>query len=263
VGAGNPGGEPGNEQGGEHGNGDDHVPYDRFADLPPVDVAIPDDARELDEDVRSYRREQGSRRLRPRLLRVLFTRRWNAYGLSGPLVVAILLVVALVGTLAALLTPRDPPPLAAGPLSTGATAAPGRPGALLPVGRVRIATTSVDLRQLRPAVFALVTPDCVCEKELEALVTRAMQYRLGVLLVQAAGDGDAAATNELRALAPTGVRNGSAQIAEDTDRALQRAYAPREVTVVLVRTDGVVSAVHRGLRDLRRLELDLARLLHS
>jgi hypothetical protein len=259
VGTGHPGDGANNN---ERPGGDDNVPYDRFADLPPVDVTIPDDASELDEDVHTYLRERRGGLLRRRLGRLLFTRRWNAYGLSGPLVVAILLVVALVGALASLLPPRDPPRSTPTPLSTRATAAPGRPGALLPVGRIRIAGVSLVLRDLRPAVLALVTPACGCEKELDELFNQATQYRLDLLLVHGRPGGQAlAAAAELRLLAAR-VGNGSAQIGEDTDGALTRVYGPRELTAVLVRTDGVVTAVHRGLRDLRRLELDLARLPH-
>jgi hypothetical protein len=252
VGARDPG------DGSDSGAGDEPR-YDRFADLPSIHVEIPDDASELDEDVRSYQREQRADRLRLRALRVLFTRRWNAYGLSGPLVVAILLVVALVGALASLLTPREsiaPSPV---PLSTQATSAPGRPGGLLPTGRIRIAGVSLELSGLRPAVLALFTPACGCEKELDELFTRATQYRLDLLLVHAGVDGGDA--KQFRALAGR-VGNGSAQPADDVDQVLRRTYQPRQLTVLLVRSDGVVTAVHRGLQDLRRLELDLARLPH-
>jgi hypothetical protein len=235
---------------------------DRFADLPPVDIEIPDDASELDEEVRRYRLEQTGRGgTRNRALRLLFTRRWNTYGLSGPLVVAILLVVALVGALASLLTPRDPPARAPSPLSTRASAPPGRAGALLPNGRIRIAGVSVDLRGLRPAVFALVPPSCPCDGELDRLFAGTKQYRLDLLLVPLSDVTGEAQARAFRSLVSR-VGNGSAQSAEDVDGALRRAYEPRGLTAVLVRSDGVVSAVYRGLPDLRRLELDLARLAH-
>src|SRR5580704_13008970 len=38
--------------------------------LPPVDVEIPDDARELDRDVQAYRREQRARRRQLRSMRI-------------------------------------------------------------------------------------------------------------------------------------------------------------------------------------------------
>jgi hypothetical protein len=230
---------------------------DRFADLPPIDVEIPDDARELDEDVRRYRLEQRAARepgpLRPQPA----MRRWTGYGISGPLLIALLLVVALAGAVTSLLNPREPPPRTATPLATRATAAPGRPGALLPTGRVRIAGVAVELRGLRPAVFALLPPACACERELDELFARSRQYRLEPLFV-AAGGGDAKQFRDLVAR----VGNGSAQPAEDIDGALRRAYEPRGLTIVLVRADGVVSAVHRGLPELPRLQLDLARLPH-
>ena len=51
----NPGGEPGRDEGG----------------LPPVDVDIPDDARELDREVLAYQREQRALRRRARWARLL------------------------------------------------------------------------------------------------------------------------------------------------------------------------------------------------
>jgi hypothetical protein len=232
---------------------------DRFADLPPIEVTVPDDLSELDEEVQAYQREQEARqqRLTGRPGRAA-AGGWLRSGRSGPVSAAILLAMALVGALASLLAPsRDSPPRPPSPLATHATAAPGQAGALLPAGQVRVDGEPVDLRSVRPGVFALVTPACNCRREVDQLVRAAAQYRLQVLLVPTAA-GDSGDFRELIAR----VARGSAQPAEDTDAALRTAYAPRELTVILVRADGVVSAVHRGLRQPQRLELDLARLAH-
>ena len=49
--------------------------------LPPVNIVIPDDARELDRDVLAYRRELRAKRRRQRLMRLL--RPFRTLGFGG------------------------------------------------------------------------------------------------------------------------------------------------------------------------------------
>ena len=67
--------------------------------LPPVNIVIPDDARELDRDVLAYHREMRARRRRQRAMRLL--RPINRSGLGGPTalvpLIALCLALALVG----------------------------------------------------------------------------------------------------------------------------------------------------------------------
>lgn len=99
-------------------------------------MVVPDDARELESDRLRWLAEQERRtplpgqerrrtdrwpaadrpgdgepapRLPPVLRRLLLTRRWYRYGLSGPLVVVVLVMVAGVASLAVFLAPRLPP----------------------------------------------------------------------------------------------------------------------------------------------------------
>jgi len=242
----------GDEGGGRERRGDDEW-SGRDGGLP-VELEIPDDARELDPEVRAYRRQLRRSRMRVRLRRLLFTRRWNRYGLSGPLVTAILLLVAIVGSLTILLGPRFPgqPPRA--PLATNPSAAPGEVGGLLPPISLTIAGRTHDVRTLRPAVLALVPPDCRCEGTLDALFGQAKEYGLSIVLV--GGSEGASALRQLR----TKVGNGTAPAAEDEGQRLAAAYRVRGVTAVLVRADGVVIQVHRDLTPRMRLEPDLAQL---
>src|SRR3712207_2927220 len=88
-------------------------------DLPPADVEVPDDARELDADLLRLRREQRAAARQQQVLRVFRTRRYQRFGVSGPAVVAALAVVAVFGTLFAVLGPTRsdrarPAPLAVG-----------------------------------------------------------------------------------------------------------------------------------------------------
>jgi len=220
----------------------------------PLELDIPDDARELDADVRSYRREVRRSRLKVRLRRLVFTRRWNRYGLSGPLVTAILVLVALVGSLATLLGPRGDPRPAPAPLASSPAATPGGLGGLLPAVPLVIDGTPVGAHALRPAVLVLVSPECGCEAALDELFRQAQEYRLQVLLV-----GGPADVPGLRRVAGR-IGNGTARVVEDRTRALALGYGARGLTAVLVRTDGVVTRVHRGLARGMRLEPDLSRL---
>ncbi len=107
--------------------------------LPPVDIEIPDDARELDRDIQAYRRELRMQR-RHRLMRRLggpLTRD----GMVLPLLASCLALTLLAGTLLTMFTARRAVP---GTLQT--TSAPrrsspavGQAGSLLPDASVVIA----------------------------------------------------------------------------------------------------------------------------
>lgn len=56
----------------------------RDDDLAAFDFVIPDDLRELDDEVRAYRREQRREQRRERLRRFLLVHRWHRAGLSAP-----------------------------------------------------------------------------------------------------------------------------------------------------------------------------------
>lgn len=70
--------------------------------LPPVNMSIPDDARELDRDVIAYRRELRARRRRARFARVARPLRGHAVLL--PLIAAFLAIALLMVTMFSLVT---------------------------------------------------------------------------------------------------------------------------------------------------------------
>ena len=88
--------------------------------LPPVDVEIPDDARELDRDVQAYHRELRAERRRSRSLRLHGV--LGRDGMVMPLLICCLVFALITGTLLTLFTST--------PIDQGATAGlrPGVPG---------------------------------------------------------------------------------------------------------------------------------------
>jgi hypothetical protein len=229
-------------------DGDDPLPWD---------VVIPDDIRELDAEVHAFHREVRRERRRAWWMRHLFTRRWNRYGLSGPIVVLILAAVALVGSLMALLSPRPSPPPAQRPLARDAAATPGAIGGLLPATEVLVRGIRREVRELRPAVLALLPRSCECDRTVESLFRQSREYQVEFYLV-----GPEAYAAELRRLAArTG--NGSAAVVVDASERLAAAYQPAGVTAVLVDGAGVVTAVERNLLPGVRLEPRLSTLHRS
>jgi hypothetical protein len=90
-------------------------------DEPPLDVQIPDDARELDRDVLAYRREQRVRRRRSRLRRL--TSPFAGQGTILPLLASILAVCLVAGAMLSVATFSP----ASAPATRPATAPATRP----------------------------------------------------------------------------------------------------------------------------------------
>lgn len=215
----------------------------------PLGVVIPDDLRDLDADIAAYHRERRQAARRARLRQLRFIRTWD--GRSRPGVVVVLLGFAMVASLATLLTPQlDPPPQAA-PLADTAVDAPGGEGALVPDTYVTLRGLPRQVRDLRPAVLALPPPGCDCAADLDEVSSATTSYQLPLYLV-----GEHAHLRELTTLASR-VGNGTTQVLIDEKRALLLAYAPTELTLVLVHADGLVGAVVRWA-DGVRLDSDLA-----
>ena len=101
-----PGGEPGRDDSG----------------LPPVDIEIPDDARELDRDVQAYYRELRAQRRQQRGLRVRGSLAKD--GIVLPLLACCLILALITGTLLTIFT-----------ATSDQTAPPGLPGSSKPTAR--------------------------------------------------------------------------------------------------------------------------------
>jgi hypothetical protein len=235
--------------------------------LPPVDIEIPDDARELDRDVQAYQRE----------LRAL-RRRQRASRLRGPLtrdgmvlpLLAGCLILALVTSTLLIMFAADQTGMPAQPghsAAHSATAkhpttqpAAGKIGGPLPSGQIVVAGKSVPLRTVTAtmaAALALVPQDCACAATLRQLGSRAAQAHVALYLV-----GTPAVMQQVFQLASQTGQN-SARVAEDADDVLGSAYGQSGVTAILVRSDGLVASVVGGLAQpakLRQAEAGLRQI---
>jgi hypothetical protein len=188
--------------------------------LPPVDIEIPDDARELDRDVQAYHRELRAQRWRRR------TRR-----LAGPLTRDGMVLPLLAGCLA--LT------LLAGTLLTvfsGAqlTSQVGRAGLPLPDATVLVGGAPRPLRSLSGSVLALVPLRCGCP-HLRQLVSEAGKAGVKIYVVGTHGVQVAGITRQ------TGL--DATHAVQDTEDALTSTYDPAVLTAVLVDADGSVAKI--------------------
>jgi hypothetical protein len=216
--------------------------------LPPVDIEIPDDARELDRDVQAYQRELRAlrRRQRARRLRAPLTRE----GMVLPLLAGCLILALITSTLLIMFAadqtgmPEQPGHVAAPTAPAKRPAARSRPttgqvNQPLPAGEIMIAGKPVALSALTghaPVVLALVPEDCNCAPALHAVTAEAAQAHVPVYLVAASG-----AEQQLPGLAAQ-ADSGQASLADDASNLLSRAYGPG-LRAILVRPNGLVASV--------------------
>ena len=234
----NPGGEPGRDEGG----------------LPPVDIEIPDDARELEREVLAYHREQRARRRRARWDRVLGPLR--GHGAILPLVASCVALSMLAGTLLSVfsISPASAPVLhSAGPASESAPAAGADGRSLLPNGTVLVGGEATPVHGLVSAVLALVPARCRCDQALQQLTAQAARARVRVFFV-----GTTNAMADVTQLARTDGQ-GTAVAVKDAGNVLGSAYHPAGLTIVLVRADASTT-VHRNLNPGFQLEDQLRTL---
>lgn len=190
--------------------------------LPPVDIEIPDDARELDRDVQAYHRElraQRWRRITGRLRGPL-----TKDGMVLPVLAGCLALTLLAGTLLTMFTAglRVAPPLA------------NQGRRMLPDAIVLVGGTQTPLRNLRGSVLALVPPSCGCV-HLRQLATEARKAGVQIYIVGTAGVPVATLARR------TGL--DARHAVEDSENALTTSYHPATLTAVLVNNDGSVARV--------------------
>jgi hypothetical protein len=199
-------------------------------------VVVPDDLRDLADDIEAYRRELRSTRRRDARRHALSRR-----GVGSTLVVTgALVLAAVVATLLTVLGPsvRQPAQTAL-PLAT-TTVAEGEVHGLLP-GAVLRDTNGLtrNAQSLRPAVFALIPMHCSdCVPLLDSLAGQANAegYQLDVV-APAAQDADAAAL-------PGRLHNGPFSVWYDASARLASLRATDQgVTVVLVDRDATIVAI--------------------
>lgn len=214
--------------------------------LPPVNIVVPDDARELDRDVLAYHREQRARRRRLRAL--WFFRPFRVRGVGGqaaiiPLIAACLAISLVGGALLSVvtMTPALAPTVSAR-LSATPSAAPPVTLTTLPAGNIQLDGRTAPVQSLVSSVIALIPAGCRCDATLSRLSRQAVAAH--VRRVYFAGTGPVAAgltgyaRNDGDGVAVTAVDNGNV---------LGAAYHPgSQLTVLLVYKDGT-ARVYRSL----------------
>jgi hypothetical protein len=221
----NPGAEPGRDDSG----------------LPPVDIEIPDDARELDRDVIAYRRERRALQARTAPQRV-----FRPFRVALSMLAGAMLSVFTISPASAPVRGPDPAGSGAAPSASASTAA-------LPSGTVFVNGKATPLRQLTGAVLALVPAGCKCDTALKQLTTQASRARVSVYFV-----GTTSAMTDVSRLTRTDGQ-GTARAVEDAGNVLHTAYRPGGLTVILVRPD-TSTTVHRHLAPGFQLEAELSTL---
>jgi hypothetical protein len=219
--------------------------------LPPVDIEVPDDARELDSDVQAYHRELRAlrRELRHRRLAGPLARD----GIVLPLLAGCLVLALIAGTLLTVFTaaglnnetqlgatghPASTPSSHAASASTtpGVTVPPVQTASRrLPRIAVAVGGHNVPLYNLttRGAVLVLLPPNCNCGNALGQLYGQANAAQLPVFLVSS-GTG----LRQADSLASS--TSSAIKVADDKDMVLAGTYNVAGLTALLVKPDGKV-----------------------
>jgi hypothetical protein len=217
--------------------------------LPPVDIEIPDDPRELERDVQAYHRELRAQR-RHRLARRLggsITRD----GMVLPLLASCLALTLLAGTLLTMFTARRVVPPATQTTSEPQTATPtptvGQQGAQLPDATVLVGGVATRLRSLKPAVLALVPVGCRCAQLARQLATQASGAKVDIYFAAVTARSAARARALARRARASRSTRKRVHLLTDEHGALATAYQPQPpgLTAILVFPDGSVSRIYR------------------
>jgi hypothetical protein len=209
--------------------------------LPPVNIEVPDDARELDRDVLAYRREQRARRRRQRWARIFGPLTRNEFGGHAailPLIVTIVALSMLAGALLSVITisPASAPTVPQSSAASGTFSSPTP----LPAGTVRLDDRTVQVRSLLNSVLILVPANCQCGPALRHVADVMEPRHLPVYFV-ASG-----ATMPQLADLTERYGDGVAKPLYDTSDVLGPAFHPVGVTCLLVHDDATAS-VQRNL----------------
>jgi hypothetical protein len=258
-------------QGGEPGH-DDYG-------LPPVDIQIPDDARELDRDVQAYYRELRALRRHER------SNRWRAplrgSSMIVPLIAGCLVLAMVAGMVLTMFSAnpnlgglagrqsvgavtgqtgqanrsRDP---TADPSATNSPAGLSNQAAHLPAGKISVAGKPFELGGLVKKALAIVPASCAadCAAMIAQLLSQARSASVTVYLIGRRG----VSLGELDSLAPASAEETAVVVALDPHDALKSISRPSGATIVLVDAHGgtveptLSPPLHleRALRQLRQ-----------
>ena len=206
--------------------------------LPPVDIEIPDDARELTRDVHAYHRELRSLR-RQHLARRLYGP-LSRDGMVLPLLAGCLALTLVAATLLTVFTARQPTVILRPPRPVTGPGQPGtraRPAAALVNTMLFAAGQATALNSLPGpvVVLALIPPGCQCLADLRELTIQASKAKALIYLVGVHNAPVSALTADLGL--------GATQGLEDSANALPAPYRVATLTAVVVRPDGTALRV--------------------
>jgi hypothetical protein len=205
--------------------------------LPPVDIEIPDDARELARDVQAYHRELRSRRWR-HLARRLYGP-LTRDGVVLPLLAGCLALTLVAATMLTVFTARQPTASLRPqrPAAGTGSQAPALATAALVHTILFAAGQATPLNTLpgQVVVLALIPPRCNCLAGLQELTVAAWKARTLVYLVGVHGTPVDALTADLGL--------GRTQGLEDSTDSLPPRYKVAALTAVVVRPDGAADPV--------------------
>jgi hypothetical protein len=251
-------------QGGESG-------YDDYG-LPPVDVVVPDDARELYRDVQAYHRELRALRRQERSLR--FRTPFRRSGVALPLIAGCLVAALVAVMVSAMFTAnpnfdttgrKQPTGQAGASAGTSTSASSARPSAAtsvspshqltdrasqvpLPTATLVLAGTgqSVRLRTLSYTALAIVPATCPktrqCTAAVRVLLMKAESF--GVLLYLVVPRDNIAQFTRLVPAVHRKTRKP--QVATDSGNVLTSKYGPTGLTLLVVKSSGLAT-VDTGL----------------
>jgi hypothetical protein len=199
--------------------------------LPPVDIEVPDDARELVRDVQAYHRERRAQRRRHLAKRLYgpLTRD----GMVLPLLAGCLALTLLAATLLTVFTARQAAiGLRPSRPGTGHSARSSLPGAAALLNATVFAAGVPEMLSSLPGpvlVLALIPPRCHrCLPDLRQLTVQAAPANVYLVGVRGA---------QVERLAPR-VGLGAAHAVDDIENSLPPHYQVSALTAVLVNKDG-------------------------
>jgi hypothetical protein len=200
--------------------------------LPPVDIEIPDDARELDRDVQAYYREQRAERRRRRHHRL--HRMATRDGILLPLLACSLILALITGTLLTVFTATSDQYLSQ-PFGYGGGRNPlvvqtRRP---LPAGTLTAEGQQVQLRSLGKTLLLLLPPRCGCSAAVSRLASVVANERASIYLVSTPQTQQEA--RQLRSQLPASLQT-DVPVAFDRRGLLSHTYPVKGLTAVMVAT---------------------------
>jgi len=231
--------------------------------LPPVDIEIPDDARELARDVQAYHREKRAARRR-RLLGRLHAP-LTKDGLVLPLLAGCLVMVMISGVLLTVfsasnsgtpagafrpsssVTPQNPQISAAGNSTASPPApSPSPPGSQLVDATVVAGGHPVAVYQLLPAVLALAPAGCQCSAALRQLRRQAAAHKVPLYLITPA-DAQPAAARLARAAGQPASRIAVERTGQLTRELSPSPLSGQGLTAAFVLRDGGIVTIRLNL----------------